>query len=140
MKLKRHPDDTRRAQIEKVRYAWAQRLLKLPSAFWRIAIHSQHSTERTPAMISTRPCTATCVIEGSPVILTFYPDNGVLRIADPSGRCIRQTRWHSSWRALLDEFRHFNEQAEMEVREELGAVVKRLAEPADQPMQSVALA
>ena len=91
-------------------------------------------------MITTRPCTATCVIEGSPVILTFYPDNGVLRIADPLGRCIRQTRWPSSWRALLDEFRRFNEQAEMEVREGLGDMVRRLTEHADNPMQSIALA
>jgi hypothetical protein len=91
-------------------------------------------------MITTRPCTATCIIEGSPVILTFYPDNGVLRIADPLGRCIRQTRWHSSWRALLDEFRRFNEQAEMEVRQGLGETVKELAERADHPLQSIALA
>jgi hypothetical protein len=58
-------------------------------------------------MLATRPCTATCVIDGMPVILTFYPDNGLLRIADPSGACIRETRWHASWRALLDEFRGY---------------------------------
>lgn len=63
-------------------------------------------------MLTTRPCTATCVIEGMPVTLTFYPDNGVLRIADPSGSCIRETRWHGSWRALLDEFRGFTERTE----------------------------
>jgi hypothetical protein len=91
-------------------------------------------------MVTTRPCTATCVIEGSPVTLTFYPDNGVLRIADPSGRCIRETRWHSSWRALLDEFRHFNARAEAEVKEEFGDMVCRLAEGADHPMQNMALA
>lgn len=66
-------------------------------------------------MVTTRPCTATCVIEGMPVTLTFYPDNGVLRIADPSGTCIRETRWHSSWRALLEEFSNFNQQAEAQV-------------------------
>lgn len=66
-------------------------------------------------MLSTRPCTATCVIEGMPVTLTFYPDNGVLRIADPSGTCIRETRWHSSWRALLEEFSQFNQRAERAV-------------------------
>lgn len=66
-------------------------------------------------MVTTRPCTATCVIEGMPVTLTFYPDNGVLRIADPSGSCIRETRWHSSWRALLEEFSNFNQRAEQEV-------------------------
>jgi hypothetical protein len=63
-------------------------------------------------MLTTRPCTATCVLEGMPVMLTFYPDNGVLRIADPTGTCIRETRWHSSWRALLDEFSQFNRRAE----------------------------
>jgi hypothetical protein len=62
-------------------------------------------------MLATRPCTATCVIDGMPVILTFYPDNGLLRIADPSGACIRETRWHASWRALLDEFRGYTEGA-----------------------------
>lgn len=55
-------------------------------------------------MVSTRPCTATCVIDGMPVTLTFYPDSGILRIADPSGTCIKETRWHASWRSLLDEF------------------------------------
>lgn len=65
-------------------------------------------------MVTTRPCTATCVIHGMPVTLTFYPDNGVLRIADSSGKCIKETRWHASWRALLDEFRSFSERAAIE--------------------------
>ncbi|WP_027798319.1 hypothetical protein [Paraburkholderia dilworthii] len=65
-------------------------------------------------MVSARPCTATCVIDGMPVTLTFYPDNGVLRIADPSGACIKETRWHASWRSLLDEFRRFGERAAMQ--------------------------
>ncbi|QQC65924.1 hypothetical protein [Paraburkholderia ginsengisoli] len=64
-------------------------------------------------MLTTRPCTATCVLDGMPVTLTFYPDNGVLRIADPSGSCVREMRWHSSWRALLDEFRYYNERGEV---------------------------
>jgi hypothetical protein len=64
-------------------------------------------------MLTTRPCTATCVLDGMPVTLTFYPDNGVLRIADPSGYCVREMRWHASWRALLDEFRHYNERSEV---------------------------
>ncbi|MGF6770450.1 hypothetical protein P3T18_002929 [Paraburkholderia sp. GAS199] len=62
-------------------------------------------------MVTTRPCTATCIIDGMPVTLTFYPDNGVLRIADPTGTCIREMRWHASWRALLDEFRDFTDQS-----------------------------
>lgn len=65
-------------------------------------------------MVTTRPCTATCVIDGMPLSVTFYPDNGVLRIADSSGTCIKETRWHSSWRALLDEFRGFSERAVVE--------------------------
>ena len=60
-------------------------------------------------MLATRPCTATCVVDGMPVILTFYPDNSLLRIADPSGACTRETRWHASWRALLDELRGYSE-------------------------------
>lgn len=67
-------------------------------------------------MLSTRPCTATCVIDGMAVTLTFYPDNGVLRIADPTGCCIRETRWHSSWRALLEEFRNYNERADLDAQ------------------------
>ncbi|WP_233805249.1 hypothetical protein [Paraburkholderia sp. HP33-1] len=63
-------------------------------------------------MVTTRPCTAACVIDGRLVTLTFYPDNGVLRIADSSGVCLRETRWHASWRALLDEFRGYYEAAE----------------------------
>lgn len=62
-------------------------------------------------MVSTRPCTSTCVIDGKLVTVTFYPDNGVLRIADSNGKCIKETRWHSSWRALLDEFRGFAERS-----------------------------
>lgn len=66
-------------------------------------------------MVTTRPCTAACVIDGCLVTLTFYPDNGVLRIADPSGVCLRETRWYGSWRALLDEFRSYYEAAENDV-------------------------
>lgn len=65
-------------------------------------------------MLTTRPCTATCVLDGMPVTLTFYPDNGVLRIADPSGSCVREMRWHASWRALLDEFRSYHERSELQ--------------------------
>ena len=63
-------------------------------------------------MVTPRPCTAACVIDGRLVTLTFHPNNGVLRIADPSGVCLRETRWHGSWRALLDEFRGYCEAAE----------------------------
>ncbi|RZF25581.1 hypothetical protein EVC45_32920 [Paraburkholderia sp. UYCP14C] len=63
-------------------------------------------------MLASRPCTAACVIDGRLVTLTFYPDNGVLRIADSSGVCLRETRWQGSWRALLDEFRGYYDAAE----------------------------
>ncbi|APA88685.1 hypothetical protein BJG93_25590 [Paraburkholderia sprentiae WSM5005] len=63
-------------------------------------------------MVTTRPCTAACFIDGRLVTLTFYPDNGALRIADPSGVCLRETRWHGSWRDVLDVFRGYNEAGE----------------------------
>ncbi|MGF6972414.1 hypothetical protein QFZ94_000841 [Paraburkholderia sp. JPY465] len=66
----------------------------------------------TTHMVTTRPCTAACVIDGRLVTLTFYPDNGVLRIADPTGVCLRETRWHGSWRALLEVFRGYYDPAE----------------------------
>lgn len=90
-------------------------------------------------MLTTRPCTATCVIDGMPVILTFYPDNGVLRIADPAGVCIRETRWHASWRALLDEFRSYTERAEME-GQHVDKMVDRLGERTGHWMPTAAIA
>ncbi|WP_345816182.1 hypothetical protein AAGS40_18260 [Paraburkholderia sp. PREW-6R] len=90
-------------------------------------------------MLSTRPCTSTCVIDGMPVTVTFYPDNGVLRIADSSGRCIKETRWDASWRALLDEFRGF---AQRSATEEVSfdAMVGRIGKHMDRVAQPVALA
>ena len=90
-------------------------------------------------MITTRPCTAICVIDGMPVTLTFYPDNGVLRIADPSGICIRETRWHASWRALLDEFRGYNESTDVQ-RRSVDEMMKRVGEPSGLSRQQMALA
>lgn len=90
-------------------------------------------------MVTTRPCTATCVIDGMPVTVTFYPDNGVLRIADSAGTCIRETRWHASWRALLDEFRGFSERATTHAPE-LDAMMGRLGERPDHSLQGMALA
>ena len=52
-------------------------------------------------MISTRPCTATCVIEGKVVQINFYPDTGALRLTDARGIGIHEGRWYGSWRALL---------------------------------------
>ncbi|NML32930.1 hypothetical protein [Paraburkholderia antibiotica] len=92
-------------------------------------------------MITARPCTAACVIDGRLVTLTFYPDNGALRIADPSGVCLRETRWHGSWRALLDEFRGYYEAAEAnETTRGVDALVARLGEPAGHAPRELALA
>jgi hypothetical protein len=90
-------------------------------------------------MLTTRPCTATCVLDGMPVTLTFYPDNGVLRIADPSGSCVREMRWHASWRALLDEFRSYNERSELHGRGVAG-MMDRIDGQASQSLQNMALA
>ncbi|HZZ11313.1 MAG TPA: hypothetical protein VFE79_11540 [Paraburkholderia sp.] len=90
-------------------------------------------------MVTTRPCTATCIIDDMPVTLTFYPDNGVLRIADPSGSCIRETRWHGSWRALLDEFRHFTEKSAAQAQA-VDKLVGMLGEPSAGVMPAMALA
>lgn len=92
-------------------------------------------------MVTTRPCTAACVIDGRLVTLTFYPDNGVLRIADPSGVCLRETRWHGSWRALLDEFRGYYEAAENDaLAHGVEDIVARLGERSAQAQQEPAFA
>ncbi|MFT4067399.1 hypothetical protein [Paraburkholderia sp.] len=92
-------------------------------------------------MVTTRPCTAACVIDGRLVTLTFYPDNGVLRIADPSGVCVRETRWHASWRALLDEFRGYYEAAGTnDAACGVEDIVARLGERPASAMRDIALA
>lgn len=90
-------------------------------------------------MVTTRPCTATCVIDGMPVTVTFYPDNGVLRIADSSGTCIRETRWHASWRALLDELRGFTARAAVQWHD-LGSMAGAPGERAEHALHGMALA
>jgi hypothetical protein len=90
-------------------------------------------------MVNNRPCTATCVIDGMPVTLTFYPDSGILRIADPSGACIKETRWHASWRSLLDEFRRFGERAAMQ-GPGVEAMVTRIVDSTDHSTTQSALA
>jgi hypothetical protein len=95
--------------------------------------------KRTSPMLTTRPCTAICVIDGMPLTVTFYPDNGVLRIANSLGTCIKETRWHASWRALLDELRGFTEGAAME-GQRFNAMVGRFGERAEHPLDNMALA
>jgi hypothetical protein len=92
-------------------------------------------------MVTTRPCTAACVIDGRLVTLTFYPDNGVLRIADPSGVCLRETRWHGSWKALLDEFRGYYDTAENDVAARgVDDIVARLGERSGYAQKEMAFA
>ncbi|MCC8397204.1 hypothetical protein LJ656_32010 [Paraburkholderia sp. MMS20-SJTR3] len=92
-------------------------------------------------MITARPCTAACVIDGRLVTLTFHPDNVVLRIADSSGACLRETRWHGTWRSLLDEFRGYYEAAGSSASAPgVEALVAQLGEPAGRAPREPALA
>ncbi|WP_341317634.1 hypothetical protein WN982_40955 [Paraburkholderia sp. IMGN_8] len=63
-------------------------------------------------MLATKPCTATCVIDGIAVTLTFFPDTGVLRITDATGVRLRETRWAASWHSLVTTFRELCETPE----------------------------
>jgi hypothetical protein len=58
-------------------------------------------------MFSSKPCTATCVINGALVTLHFYPDSHDLRICDAYGTCIQKSRWLASWSTLLAALREF---------------------------------
>jgi hypothetical protein len=60
------------------------------------------------SMFTPKACTATCVLDGMPVTLTYFPDTTVLRITDASGRCVRETRWPAPWRTLLATLREFS--------------------------------
>jgi hypothetical protein len=60
-------------------------------------------------MFTPKACTATCVLDGRPVTLTFFPDTTLLRITDASGKCVRETRWPAPWRTLLATLREFSE-------------------------------
>ncbi|MDR5838547.1 hypothetical protein [Caballeronia sp. LZ034LL] len=59
-------------------------------------------------MFTPKACTATCVLDGMPVTLTYYPDTTLLRITDANGRCVRETRWPAPWRTLLATLREFS--------------------------------
>lgn len=60
-------------------------------------------------MLTAKPRTANCVIDGATVTLTFFPDTGILRITDSAGARLRETRWPMCWRSLLRTFREFSE-------------------------------
>jgi hypothetical protein len=65
-------------------------------------------------MLATKPCIATCVIDGVAVTLTFFPDTGFLRIADITGVRSRETRWSASWHSLITTFLELSETPEDE--------------------------
>ncbi|WP_408333110.1 hypothetical protein [Paraburkholderia sp. RL17-337-BIB-A] len=65
-------------------------------------------------VLATKPCIATCVIDGVAVTLTFFPDTGFLRIADVTGVRSRETRWSAPWRSLVTTFRELSETPEDE--------------------------
>lgn len=59
-------------------------------------------------MFTQKSCTATCILDGLPVTLTYFPDTTLLRITNAHGRCVRETRWPVSWRSLLTTLREFS--------------------------------
>jgi hypothetical protein len=59
-------------------------------------------------MFTPKACTATCILDGTPVTLTYYPDTTLLRITNAKGLCVRETRWPAPWRTLLATLREFS--------------------------------
>ncbi len=59
-------------------------------------------------IFTTKACKATCILDGMPVTLTYYPDTTLLRITDSSGTCVRETRRPAPWRTLLATLREFS--------------------------------
>jgi hypothetical protein len=80
-------------------------------------------------MLSSKPCTTTCVIDDVPVTLTFYPDSCDLRVCDAGGDCIVRTKWHDSWTALLSVLRGVAHSPATELHDMLDAISSR--RPAD---------
>jgi hypothetical protein len=65
-------------------------------------------------VLATKPCIATCVIDGVAVTLTFFPNTGFLRITDIAGARCRETTWSASWHSLVTTFRELSETPEDE--------------------------
>lgn len=63
----------------------------------------------------------------------------MLRIADSLGACIKETRWHASWRALLDELRGFTGRAAVE-GQSFNAMMDRFGERDDHSLPTMTLA
>jgi hypothetical protein len=68
-------------------------------------------------MLSSKPCTTTCVIDGAPVTFTDYPDTCDLRVSDAAGVCIQKTQWLAPWTSLLSALRDFQQLAGMGVND-----------------------
>jgi hypothetical protein len=76
-------------------------------------------------MFTPKACTATCVLDGQPVKLTYFPDTTLLRITDATGRCVRETRWPAPWRTLLATLREFSES---DSRDQLSTLLDEMPE------------
>ncbi|SEK00181.1 hypothetical protein SAMN05192539_102938 [Paraburkholderia diazotrophica] len=83
----------------------------MPIAFYCVPANEADLITYQPEAIvlAAKPCTATCVIDGMAVTLTFFPDTGVLRITDSTGSRLRETRWSASWDSLVATFRELSE-------------------------------
>jgi hypothetical protein len=102
---------------------------------------STNITEPEATMISTRPCTATCVIEGKVVQISFYPDTGALRLTDARGIGIHEGRWYGSWAALLAMLRDAPERADaLSALELVGRLEQAVASSRPMPQLSTAAA
>ncbi len=62
-------------------------------------------------MTVARPCTATWVVEGIAVLVSFDPDSAALRLTDAAGMCVQEGRWDGTWSSLMATFREFNMQS-----------------------------
>lgn len=84
-------------------------------------------------MLSSKPCSTTCVIDGIPVTVTYYPNTCDLWISDAYGRRIQKTRWLDSWTMLLALLRDFTQAPRTGLRDLhdlLGSVLTKARYPA----------
>ncbi|SAK92675.1 hypothetical protein AWB77_05210 [Caballeronia fortuita] len=89
-------------------------------------------------MFTPKACTATCVLDGLPVTLTYFPDTTLLRITDGNGRCVRETRWPAPWRTLLATLREFSGRDAESQLSNLLDVFPATSKPARQPDSALA--
>jgi hypothetical protein len=55
-------------------------------------------------MVSTQARAARCRLNDTTMFLSFFPDTGVVLIADALGRKVRETYWPDTWEGLLAAF------------------------------------